>query len=309
MSAAEVYHLDDLLSRARLDAGAQRPARLAVLGRPIAHSLSPRLHAPALAREGVDARYIRLEVAEGELAEAFARMSRLGFIGCNVTVPHKFEALAACDEVHPDAAALGAVNTVRFEAGGTRGFNTDGPGFEAAVAMDFGLRLEGRAVLVTGAGGGAGQAIAAHCVLAGVRRLVLVNRSLDKLEPLSRRLRGLRPELDLQCLAPQQDGLCEAARDCDLLVNMSSLGLAAGDPSPLPAGVWQAGHCGYDAVYREGGTAFLAEAKAAGCQTSDGLSMLVHQGALAFRIWYPGSDPLPAMLALLEQPRSQGGLR
>ena len=123
-----VYTLDDLVSREKLDDGADKPARLAVLGFPVAHSASPRMHQPALDSHGIDARYIRLEVEPGKIPEAFAKMRALGFIGCNVTVPHKLEAMQHCD-VHPDAVSLGAVNTIRFDSDATHGFNTDGPGF------------------------------------------------------------------------------------------------------------------------------------------------------------------------------------
>jgi shikimate dehydrogenase len=138
-----VHTLDDLRSRAALDAGADKPARLAVLGWPVAHSASPGMHQPALDAAGIDARYIRLEVEPGKIPEAFAAMRALGFIGCNVTVPHKLDALAHCGEVDPAARALGSVNTVRFDADTTRGFNTDGPGFSRAIEDDFGIPFGG----------------------------------------------------------------------------------------------------------------------------------------------------------------------
>ena len=118
-------------------------------------------------------------------------MRALGFIGCNVTVPHKLDALENCTDVHPDARALGAVNTVRFDADATRGFNTDGPGFARAIEDDFGVPLASLKVAIAGAGGGAGQAIATQCVLLGVEKLVLVNRTVEKLGPLVERLQDL----------------------------------------------------------------------------------------------------------------------
>ncbi len=112
----DVYTLNDLISRDRLDEGASKPAKLAVIGYPVAHSASPRLQQPALDAADIDARYIRVEVEPGQLRDAFDRMRALGFIGCNVTVPHKFEALEACSDIHPEARSLGAVNTVRLTA-------------------------------------------------------------------------------------------------------------------------------------------------------------------------------------------------
>ena len=187
----DVYTIDDLVSREVLDAGASKPARLAVLGWPVAHSASPRMHQPALDANGIDARYIRLEVEPGQIPEAFSRMQALGFIGCNVTVPHKLDALETCTEVHPDARALGAVNTVRFDGDAIRGYNTDGPGFARAIEDDFGVKLGTLKVFIAGAGGGAGQAIATQCILMGVAKLVLANRSVEKLGPLASRLRNM----------------------------------------------------------------------------------------------------------------------
>ena len=111
----DVYTLRDLQSRTELDTGAEHPARLAVLGYPVAHSLSPQLHQPALESLGKEMRYIRLEVAPEEVGEALATLRDLGFVGANVTVPHKFAALEACDEVDAAARTLVVVNTVRFD--------------------------------------------------------------------------------------------------------------------------------------------------------------------------------------------------
>jgi shikimate dehydrogenase len=144
-----VYTLEDLVSRETLDAGADKPARLAVLGHPVAHSMSPLMHQPALDLNGAVARYIRLDVEPGKIAEAFRRMRGLGFIGCNVTVPHKLEAMECCDEVDASALALGAVNTVCFNADSTRGFNTDGPGFAHAIMDAFEIPLESLKVAIS----------------------------------------------------------------------------------------------------------------------------------------------------------------
>lgn len=293
--SGDLYHLDDLSSRGRLDAGHDKPARLAVIGCPVAHSASPRMHQPALDEAEIAARYVKIEVDPGRVAEAFRRMRELGFIGCNVTVPHKFEALAACSEIDPGAVEMGAVNTVRFEGGATRGFNTDGPGFEAAINEAFGMPLKGLDVLIAGAGGGAGGALAAHCARAGVRRLVLANRSMDKIVALASSIHRHHPGLPVEVLALGDSGLPAVARKCQLLVNTSSVGLKADDSSPLPPGSFAAGQHVFDTIYQPPLTAFLAAARAAGASTANGASMLLHQGIHAFRIWFPGTDPAVAM--------------
>jgi shikimate dehydrogenase len=294
----QVYTLEDLESRELLDAGADKPARFAVIGHPIAHSASPRMHQAALDAAGIDARYIRLDIEPGRVGEAFSRMRALGFIGCNVTVPHKLEAMAHC-EVHPDAAALGAVNTVRFDADATRGFNTDGPGFARAVEDDFKRPLASLKVVIAGAGGGAGQAIATQCCLLGVAKLVVVNRTLEKLGPLVGRLRLLGPQTEIVALAFDDPALEEQCLSCDLIVNTSSVGLKSGDPSILPAGCLKKEHLVYDTIYQPPVTPLLAMAGGLGCRTANGLSMLIHQGALAFQHWFPGADPLAVMRAAM----------
>jgi shikimate dehydrogenase len=296
-----VYTLDDLASRETLDAGADKPARLAVLGWPIAHSASPGMHQAALDANGIDARYIRLEVEPGKIPEAFSRMRALGFIGCNVTVPHKLDALENCTVVHPDARALGAVNTVRFDADATRGFNTDGPGFARAIEDDFGVPLSSLKVAIAGAGGGAGQAIATQCVLSGVRKLVLVNRTVEKLVPLVARLRELGAATEIIALSFVEESLANHCLSSDLIVNTSSSGLKAGDPPILPGTCLKPEHLIYDTIYQPPVTPLLALAGELGCRRSNGLTMLLHQGALAFQHWFPQTDPLAVMCAALAQ--------
>jgi len=298
-----VYTLDDLVSRETLDAGAAQPARLAVLGWPVAHSASPPMHQAALDASGIDARYIRLEVPPGQIPQAFARMHALGFIGCNVTVPHKLAALEHCAEVHPDARALGAVNTVRFDPDATRGFNTDGPGFARAIEAEFALPLAGLKIAIAGAGGGAGQAIATQCVLSGAALVVAANRSLEKLGPLVARLQALDRATEIIALALDDPSLAGHCRNCDLIVNTSAVGLQAGDPSILPAACLRPRQRVYDTIYQPPRTPLLALADGLGCQTANGLSMLLHQGALAFQLWFPRTDPLAVMRRTLENGR------
>lgn len=289
-----VYTLQDLASRDLLDAGAEKPARLAVIGHPVAHSASPQMHQPSLDAAGIDARYIRLDIEPGQVGEAFNRMRELGFIGCNVTVPHKLEAMEHC-EVHPDAVALGAVNTIRFDSDSTRGFNTDGPGFARAIEDDFNVPFASLQVAIIGAGGGAGQAIATQGCLSGIRKLVVVNRTVAKLEPLVDKLRLIHPESEIIALSFDDPKLAEYCLSCDLIVNTSSVGLKECDPPIVPAACLKMDHLVYDTIYKPPVTPLLALANGLGCRTANGLSMLIHQGALAFQLWFPGTDPLPVM--------------
>lgn len=304
-----VYTLADLGDRKQLDAGHAKPARLAVLGWPVAHSASPAMQQAALDLHGIDARYIRLEVAPGEVAEALRRLAALGFVGANVTVPHKFEALAACDELSATAAALGAVNTVSMAGGQLRGDNTDGPGFGRAIREDFGVDLADLRVFIVGAAGGAGSAIATHCAREGCEKLTVVNRSPDKLAELTTKLRTYfhserleGPGSRLVSLTLDDPRLREEAAGADLLVNLSSLGLKPGDPSPLPAACFKPYHLVYDSIYQPPRTRFLKDAAEAGARVANGSSLLVHQGALAFETWFALDAPVEAMRAALRLP-------
>ena len=290
----QVYTLADLASRDLLDAGADQPARLAVIGHPIGHSASPKMHQAALDELGKNLRYIRIDIEPGRVGEAFNRMRALGFIGCNVTVPHKLEAMEHC-EVDPDARLLGAVNTIRFDDDATRGFNTDGPGFARAVEDDFGVEFASLKVAIAGAGGGAGQAIATQACLAGVRELVLINRTAEKLKPLAEKLEALFPNTEIVLLTFDDGLLFEYCLGSDLIVNTSSLGLKSEDPPILQSLCLKSGHLVYDTIYQPPVTALLALANREGCRTANGFSMLVHQGALAFQHWFPGTEPLAAM--------------
>lgn len=286
-----VYTLDDLDQASALPT----PARLAVIGHPVGHSASPRLHQPALDAFRIGASYVRLEVEPGNVSKAFSLMRHLGFFGCNITVPHKFEAMNCCTQVSPEALQLGSVNTVVFSNKETLGYNTDGPGFIAAIEQAFGLKIGQIHTLILGAGGGAGQAIATQCCLEKPAKLTLVNRSLDKIEELATRLRHISPRTEIHALTLDDPKLRDFCHRADLLVQTSSLGLKQSDPPVISDDCFLPHHCAYDTIYSPPETPFLASARSIGCKTDNGMSLLIHQGALAFQHWFPGKDALPFM--------------
>ena len=303
----DVYTIDDLASRSLLDEGADQPARLAVLGSPVAHSLSPQLHGAALDEIGSAARYIRLEVPPGEVAGALDRLQELDFIGANVTVPHKFEALTAADEVDEAATLLGAANTILFDGDRKLAFNTDGPGFVRAIHEDFLVDVKDLRIMVVGAGGGAGQAIATQCAREGCGRLVLVNRSVGKAGELAARLspffeseRLEGPGDRLKVFALESRDLIAESDQIDLIVNTTSLGLSQTDPSPLPSACLQPHHLVYDTIYNPARTRLLEEASQVGARTANGYSLLLYQGLLSFGLWFPGRHPLAIMRTSLQ---------
>lgn len=285
--------------------GGKRPG-VAVIGDPVAHSLSPIMHQPALDERGLGLRYIKVHVRAGEVAEVFSLLGDLGFTGTNVTVPHKIEALQACGEVDAAASLFRAVNTVHFRPDGvTHGSNTDGPGLAAAVAEAFGRKLSTVRVAIVGAGGGAGRAAALQCALEGTPEIVLMNRTVAKAEAVAAEIRQVAPGSKvLVCGLDDAAAIRRALGACDLLVNATSIGMKANDPLPVPLESLHPGVAVYDMIYSPPETALLAAARAAGCQVANGLSMLVHQGAISFARWFGGEPPVEIMRRALLPPGS-----
>lgn len=303
-AARAVYTLDDLRDWRAATGHLQPPLRLAVVGDPVTHSISPPMHNAALAAAGIDARYTRLHIQPDELAEAFRLIVRAGFIGVNLTLPHKVAALSLLDAVDLAVTALGAVNTVRVEADGRlQGFNTDGPGFEQAIHAEFGANLRDLRVLILGAGGGAGRALSVQCARAGCPRLVLVNRTIEKIHALAETLRERHAALtEISALSWERSALSNALQDVDLVVNASSVGLKPGDGSPLEDLSVSPRLLVFDTVYRadQQPTSLVAAARASGAKAATGVSMLLHQGALAFEHWFARPAPLAIMQRALE---------
>jgi len=266
--------------------------RLGVLGWPVAHSRSPAIHNAALAALGMDAwRYQQLPVPPGLFDETTASLWQCGFVGANVTIPHKHAALALSQQASEAARAIGAANTLTFADDGTiAAENTDAPGLLAALEQLDGLPIRPR-VLVLGAGGSA-RAAAWALREAGASEVSVWNRTPARAEALAREL-GVR-------------AVC-AAEPADLLINCTSVGLERGELersatdaealNQLGLTFDQIGEYSYvaDMVYRQGSTPLLAAARAHGAGTLDGLEILIAQGALSFQLWTGIAPPLDVM--------------
>ena len=291
----DVYTLEDLQHWQAAAAGIQPPIRLAVIGDPISHSASPLMHNAALAKCGIAATYTRLQLRPEQLASGLELLKGIDFIGLNVTIPHKTAMLPLVDRLDDHAGKLGAVNTVAFQKGQIVGFNTDGPGLVRAIRAEFGVDVRELRVMVLGAGGGAGRAIAVQCALEGCQRLVLVNRTMEKASRLREEIAGL-----VDC--PKAEAVpWEAIQtdQVDLVMNATSMGMKPGDASPLPASLLRPDLMVYDTIYTSHRTPLMLAADAAGAKSANGFSMLLHQGALAFEIWFGQPAPLEEMRAAL----------
>lgn len=293
----EVYSLTDLQSLKK----GRPPIRLGILGDPVAHSLSPQMQNAALENCGLEMRYARFEIKSEELATALGSLGQLNFIGANVTIPHKVAALSLVDDADETARKVGAVNTIKIENGKRRGFNTDGKGFARAIREEFFVDLRDLRVLLIGAGGAA-RAIALQCAKENCERLVIANRDPMKANELTEALRAffsgprvLGPVARLQAIGLEEAALRFQIANADLVVNATPLGLSRGDPAPVPARLLAPHLMIYDTVYSSGPTTLVSSAIAAGARAVNGLSMLLHQGALAFEIWFDRAAPIEAM--------------
>jgi shikimate dehydrogenase len=278
---------------------------LAVLGHPISHSLSPPMQNAALAelartepRFGAW-RYFRFDVPPDDLPRALDRLGECGFLGLNLTVPHKVLAVEHVAAIEPAARAAGAVNTLRRVGGGWRGFNTDGYGLAEAVRGELGLELAGRAVILLGAGGAA-RGAAVECLRAGCASLAIANRSAGRLAAL---LAALRPEagaVPLRGFTPDRPprDLPAAA----LLINATSAGLRPTDAAPIELAALPGVAAVFDMIYNPPSTPLLTRAAALGLPSASGLAMLVHQGAKALELWSgaPAARTAPVMRAAAE---------
>jgi shikimate dehydrogenase len=259
---------------------------LALIGHPVEHSLSPEMHNASFATEGLDYVYVALDVGPQDLPAAVAGMRALNFRGFNITMPHKRATLPLLDEVDEGVRISGAVNTVVIEDSGLRGYNTDGGGLVEAC-KEAGVDLTDRRVLLLGAGGAA-AAVALAFGEAGVGELRVVNRSVEHAVDLRDKLRGA----GLKKVEVYPYGaLDEAAREAEVVVNATPLGMKDGDPLPLPVEYLDEGRTVCDAVYRPGReTALVREARERGARVVTGQRMLLYQGVLAQRLW-TGLEP------------------
>jgi len=257
-----------------------------VVGHPVAHSLSPAMQNAAFRAAGVDACYLALDVAPQNLDAALAGFRASPPLGVNLTVPHKVAVLDLVDSVAGSAKASGAANTLVFRDGRVEAHNTDGAGALDALA-EAGAKVAGGQALVLGAGGAARGV--AHALHEAGAKVVLSNRTLEKGQAVARELGVL--------WLPWAD-LGKSLKAFDLVANCTTMGLHS-DETPIDAALLGPKAVVLDAVYRQGGTRLVREAKARGHVALGGEAMLLHQGARAFSLWTGRPAPLEAMRRVL----------
>lgn len=263
-----------------------------VIGDPITHSLSPAIHNAAFAANGLDWVYVALPTPAGAALDAVRGARALGIAGLSVTMPHKEAVIEGLDRLSADAELLGAVNCVSRDGDLLVGDSTDGAGFVAGLHADFDFDPAGAACVVLGAGGAARSVVLA-LARAGARSVQVVNRTAARAAQAAE-LAG----------AAGRVGVPEAVEDADLVVNATSIGMATSSASVGGAGGLpcdpqrlHAGQIVAELIYHPLETALVRAAHARGCRTSNGVSMLVHQAAVAFETWTATPAPVDAMRA------------
>ena len=268
----------------------------ALLGSPVAHSLSPRMHNTAFQLLGLDYIYLCFDVTEDRLADAVRGLVCCGIRGFNLTMPNKNRMLELLDVCTPAARLAGAVNTVVVEEGKLTGYNTDGIGLLRALE-EAGAPAAGRDLVLLGAGGAA-TAIASQAVLDGAAGLRIFSRTSSRFHARAQQLTdelnaSTSCRVSLHDLA-ERDALRNALEDADILIQATPVGM---DPDIenclIPDASWLPPHLTVaDIIYHPRRTKLLALAEEAGCAVCPGTGMLLHQGAEAFRLWTGQELPL-----------------
>lgn len=266
----------------------------ALIGDPVAHTMSPAMHNAAFKKMGLDFIYVAFRVRPGNLKQAIAGLRALNISGFNVTIPHKVAVIPMVDGLDPMAEKIGAVNTVVNNNGVLMGYNTDAEGFLRALTGG-GVKPEGKNIVIIGAGGAA-RAIAYILAREGAR-LTILNRKLE-LEWAGDIAALIKAEFGAEAkvmeLVPAQ--LRAALKEADILVNATSVGMSPdAEKTPVPAALLKKGLVVFDVVYNPLKTRLLKEAEAAGCRTISGIDMLAWQGASAFEKWTGQAAPVALM--------------
>ncbi|MEM9466270.1 MAG: shikimate dehydrogenase [Actinomycetota bacterium] len=256
-----------------------------VIGSPVRHSLSPRLHNAAFDALGIDARSLAFPVDPGAGAAAVDAMRVLGIRGLSVTMPHKDTVLAAADARSEAATALQAANCLVNDDGVVTAYNTDGDGFVRSLDVEHGVTLDDARVVIVGAGGAA-RSVAEAVGRAGASDVAILNRTPEKAAQAAA-VGGPHARI----------GSLDDVEGAAVVVNATSLGMGPEDPLPVPVDRIGPGHLVVDLIYRPLTTPLLAAAAERGATTANGVAMLLHQAAIQLELWTGRPPPVEAMRA------------
>jgi shikimate dehydrogenase len=272
-----------------------------LIGYKLSHSISPQFQQAAFDYLGLDIRYEVWETAKDELPRVMEGIRNASKLGANVTIPHKEAVLQLLDDVDNDARRIGAVNTIVNRGGKLIGYNTDASGFMRALRDEGAFSPGSKRVVLLGAGGAA-RAVGFALIDAGVKSLVILDRTQSRGEALAWDLKV--SDTEVVALSWKDGRTLMALAECDLLVNCTSVGMkdSSGEgKSPLGIGLIPKRALVYDVVYNPLETPLLAAAKKVGARTLGGLPMLVYQGAASFELWTGKSAPIDIMMRVAKR--------
>jgi shikimate dehydrogenase len=267
--------------------------RFGVLGHPIGHSLSPLLHNTAFSLLGLDCSYEAFDVESSSLGAAIRDLKERGFLGLNVTIPHKEAIVEFVDEQSDESKAVGAVNIVTFKGDRIRGDNTDIDGVEASL-QKYRPQIHEQLAVVIGAGGSARAIIYALCNRFAPAEIVIANRSEERAQELIADLKTHARQTSLRAVSLHGPDFASLLLQATAVINATSVGMYPGvDQSPIgdEAG-FHSGQIVMDLIYTPLETRFLSLASKCGARTISGLEMFLHQGARSFEIWLDSQMPL-----------------
>ena len=271
-----------------------RTRLVAIFGDPIDHTLSPAIQNAAFEHLGLNLVYVPFHVRPADLKAAVSSIRTLGFIGANITIPHKERVMRSLDDVHVHAKDVGAVNTVVNKKGRLIGYNTDGAGYLLSLREETGFSVRGKKVVILGAGG-ASRAIFHALLDARPASVVISNRTPKRASDLAREFAKRFKNTVIRTVPFKKGPLSEEAQSADLLVNTTSLGMTGQARLDFPVESLPKGAVVSDIVYRPLETVLLKKARSRGLKTHDGLSMLVRQGSIGFELWTGKKAPVELM--------------
>jgi shikimate dehydrogenase len=258
------------------------------------------MHNAAFRKLNLDCVYVAFDIHPDNLESATHAIKSMGISGVNVTIPHKERIIPLLDEISPDVALTGAVNTVKNENGHLTGYNTDVEGFLTAIKEDLGIIPKRLRVFLLGAGGAARAVVTALC-MNGASEIYLVNRTLDKAKALASEFTKSYKHVSIEpCALEDTDSVKRSLRTADLLINASSSGMEGVASLTLQLELLPKQSLVYDLVYKPRDTALLNRAKELGLKSAGGISMLLYQGAKSFEIWTGEMAPVDEMRKVIE---------
>ena len=275
-----------------------RTKLVGIFGYPIVHSLSPVFHNAAFAKLGLDFVYLPFPVKPDHLESAVKAIKSLNMVGVNVTIPHKRKVLDYLDEVDHQARMMRAVNTILHQDGRLIGYNTDGEGFLDSLRQEGKFDPKGKHVFMIGAGGAA-CAISFALVKAGVKSIILTNRTPEKAKILLERLKeNVKDECKFSLMDFSQRNSPGIMDKVDLFINATSVGMHPGDPLLINPDLFPPNIFVYDVVYNRK-TELLKEAEKRNLTSLGGVGMLIYQATLSFKIWTSQTPPINEMRSVL----------